>query len=155
MTVQHVTVCSLAVSPKWSNSNIVDLIPSGKFRQSDHPYILYWSAWQDPWLSGYDYCYLPKTNPVIKPRWITEEIGLIRPSEATIENIKSALRKKHQYLEQRWLLMRILEALQSYDNLRMKRIVVIKREVVGGVLSDDELLKLIRNWQTTAKAQGV
>ena len=149
MTVQHVTVSSIVVPPDGFKKNeLLSLIPNSQFHQREYPFILYWASWLDPWLSGYDYENIPRTRPVVRPKWLSDNLGVISPNGTITARLKQSLRRRFQYPEQRWLNTHLLEACQVHDKLKVKRIVCIRRNVVDAVVDDIELRTMIKRWLT-------
>ena len=143
MPVQILQICALAVTKKYAGIDPRQRIPLNWENRHAHIDVLYWASWLDPWLSGYDFEYLPKTKPMIRPKWVDDNHAIMPRNKIILGNLRSAIRRKFQYDEQKWLIRNLISAYTAYANIKVSRVVVIKRTVIDGVLSDENVAKMI------------
>jgi hypothetical protein len=122
MSQRIVTLCKLAnpdVNIKWLKS----VLSNDEMPVVDHyktPFVLYWAQWHDPWLSIGEYeLYMPQMLDV-NPKAIDDSLYSFECTVELASNLKKALRKKHQYNEQRWFYWHLNEALKAYDNINIE-----------------------------------
>ncbi len=77
-----------------------------------------------------------------------EVYGYCLPDEGRLLSRLTAARK-HQWPETEWFVRRLREAVEAWDGLVDRSLFVVLREVTGGLLADEELVKAIGdmpNW---------
>lgn len=106
-------------------------------------WLLHYVEWLDPWLSSWEYGMRLKALG-IKIHSYMENAWHMKPSAANIEVLKKRVRKKYQFEETRWLDTRLLEAMNAYSGVRIRRRVHLFNRCTAAALADSELTRSIR-----------
>ena len=125
--------------------SLLDLVPR---RQSDHPWLLHYARWFDPWLMGDSYRFPAQASGValapLGEHGYREVLRLV-PNADRRAALRASLRRKFQFPEQEQYNRQLLRACVAYDDLFADRRIFVIRDVVAASLGDDEVKALIEN----------
>jgi hypothetical protein len=139
--VEVMGILSTPASREWTAAP--DNLFGIPIHQENYPWILYYAKWFDPWLMFNSFLELNKTKPPIKTREVGDNVYRLRLNSRIKKEVRASLKRKHQFREQYWLAWHINEAAMAYDNLKMPRVVYIKRTPISVSIGDDELKLLL------------
>ena len=113
-------------------------------RQEDHPWLLHYARWFDPWLmcDGFQSPAHAVTLVSLGAHHHREIFRLV-PTAARCAALRASLELKFQFQEQELYNRQLLHACMAFDNLFANRRVFVIREVLAASLGDDEVKALV------------
>ena len=120
MAQQFLTI--IAVADYGDGRNVIrnprQLVGMTMSRQEDHPWLLYYARWFDPWLMGDSYIRPAKVTPSFRLTCIDNDVHALRPTRSHMVGLKASLLKKFQFQEQYWYNWHLYQACMSFSRLR-------------------------------------